>query len=351
MGVYPMESSQEAPSRVREGKEDQDDIKRFLTFSDVEDEEETETKRKDSNFVTFARRMSCMVLGEKDPRQRKRSRRSPNPVLRSGGRRRSLKSLDSGHKLRLDLTTGCLIVKRKKSYFSNIWDLGVRCMKSLLGLPTTDPKAEAEREDVSTMQQLQDLCPSRHRPASVLSLSTKTGFTNNQIRRLYRGFKSECPSGILTEECFHKIYSSFFPGRELSYNDNLCSFTHYLYSLMDNKSQGFITFEEFVINLSIMVNGSDEQKYNWIFDLYDLNGDGFISKDEMEDVVHSIFYLVDPRVQDEYRNYSVQTKVSSIFREIDPDHVGLISRECWLSYCSASSKMISTVRNLNNGIV
>ena len=54
----------QAPGRVREGKEDQDDIKRFLTFSDVEDDE-TETKRKDSNFVTFARRMSCMVLGEK----------------------------------------------------------------------------------------------------------------------------------------------------------------------------------------------------------------------------------------------------------------------------------------------
>ena len=41
-------------------------------------------------------------------------------------------------------------------------------------------------------------------------------------------------------------------------------------------------------------------------------------------------------------NYSVQTKVSSI------DHVGLISRECWLSY---SSEMICTVRDLNNGIV
>ena len=49
---------------MREVKEEQDDIKRFLTFSDAE-EEETETKRKDSNFVTFARRMSCMVLGEK----------------------------------------------------------------------------------------------------------------------------------------------------------------------------------------------------------------------------------------------------------------------------------------------
>ena len=120
----------------------------------------------------------------------------------------------------------------------------MRCVKTLLGLPTTDPQKKAEGTDVNPIEQLSAvICPSRHRPGSVLSLSHKTGFTNHQVRRLYRGFKSECPSGILTEECFHRVYSSFFPGRELSYNDSLCSFTHYLYSLMDNKSQGFITFE------------------------------------------------------------------------------------------------------------
>ena len=34
--------------------------------------------------------------------------------------------------------------------------------------------------------------------------------------------------------------------------------------------------------------GTDEEKYNWIFDLYDLNGDGFISREEMEDVACSV---------------------------------------------------------------
>ena len=46
--------------------------------------------------------------------------------------------------------------------------------------------------------------------------------------------------------------------------------------------------QDFLTNLSIIVTGSDEEKYNWIFDLYDLNGDGFISKEEMEDVAHSV---------------------------------------------------------------
>ena len=46
--------------------------------------------------------------------------------------------------------------------------------------------------------------------------------------------------------------------------------------------------QDFLTNLSIIVTGSDEEKYNWIFDLYDLNGDGFISKEEMEDVAYSV---------------------------------------------------------------
>ena len=46
----------------------------------------------------------------------------------------------------------------------------------------------------------------------------KFRFTRDELRKIYRGFKNECPSGVLTEECFHYVYTSFFPGRDESYN-------------------------------------------------------------------------------------------------------------------------------------
>ena len=49
--------------------------------------------------------------------------------------------------------------------------------------------------------------------------------------------------------------------------------------------------QDFVKNLSILIHGTEEEKYNWIFDLYDLNGDGYITKEEMEDVVFSVSFL------------------------------------------------------------
>ena len=36
-------------------------------------------------------------------------------------------------------------------------------------------------------------------------------FTEDEMKRIYRGFKTECPTGLITEEAFQGIYSRFFP--------------------------------------------------------------------------------------------------------------------------------------------
>lgn len=36
-------------------------------------------------------------------------------------------------------------------------------------------------------------------------------FTVPEMKRIYRGFKTECPTGLITEEVFHTIYARFFP--------------------------------------------------------------------------------------------------------------------------------------------
>ena len=40
--------------------------------------------------------------------------------------------------------------------------------------------------------------------------------------------------------------------------------------------------------MSLLLHGSEDEKLEWTFQLYDLDGDGFISKDEMEDVAVSV---------------------------------------------------------------
>ena len=46
--------------------------------------------------------------------------------------------------------------------------------------------------------------------------------------------------------------------------------------------------QDFALGLSVLVKGSEEEKLRWTFNMYDLNGDGVITRDEMEDVVASV---------------------------------------------------------------
>ena len=42
------------------------------------------------------------------------------------------------------------------------------------------------------------------------------------------------------------------------------------------------------MGLSVLINGTQQEKLEWTFHLYDLDGDGVISREEMEDVVISV---------------------------------------------------------------
>ena len=42
-------------------------------------------------------------------------------------------------------------------------------------------------------------------------ISLFSRFSVPEMKRIYRGFKTECPTGLITEEAFHGIYARFFP--------------------------------------------------------------------------------------------------------------------------------------------
>lgn len=53
--------------------------------------------------------------------------------------------------------------------------------------------------------------PIRYRPDSLSALCRTTRFSEAEIKRIYRGFKAECPTGVVREDTFKLIYAQFFP--------------------------------------------------------------------------------------------------------------------------------------------
>ncbi|XP_031639165.1 Kv channel-interacting protein 1-like, partial [Contarinia nasturtii] len=59
-------------------------------------------------------------------------------------------------------------------------------------------------------------------PVALEDLCRLTKFTRQEIRVMYRGFKTECPEGIVHEDCFKDIYAKFFP------HGNSSIYAHYV---------------------------------------------------------------------------------------------------------------------------
>ena len=62
-------------------------------------------------------------------------------------------------------------------------------------------------------------------PTSLLSkyFSSHNRFSPKEIKKLYWSFKNECPSGLVTQESFHAIYSKFFPAGGIECRPGRCN--------------------------------------------------------------------------------------------------------------------------------
>ncbi|XP_031947805.1 calsenilin isoform X3 [Corvus moneduloides] len=113
----------------------------------------------------------------------------------------------------------------------------------------------------------------RHQPEGLEQLLARTNFTKTELQSLYRGFKNECPSGLVDEETFTLIYSRFFPQGDAS------SYAHFLFDAFDADRNGALCFQDFAVGLSVLLRGTEQQKLKWTFDLYDVNKDGYVTKE------------------------------------------------------------------------
>ncbi|EEC03198.1 kchip4.2, putative [Ixodes scapularis] len=72
--------------------------------------------------------------------------------------------------------------------------------------------------------------------------------------------------------------------------EDLCRSTKFTRQELKFMYQGFK--QDFVVGLSALSRGAPVDKLRWAFQLYDLNKDGIISRDEMLDIIVSIHSLV-----------------------------------------------------------
>ncbi|GAV05547.1 hypothetical protein RvY_15664-6 [Ramazzottius varieornatus] len=173
-----------------------------------------------------------------------------------------------------------------------------------------------------------DLQAPRYVPASLDILTKTTRFSRREIQLIYRSFKQECPTGIVTAEKFRELYSQFFPLGDASY------FARQIFQLMDQDMDGSVTFEEYLVVMSMLSRGSLDEKVQWVFNLYDSNGEGQLTAEKLTDVAVSVYEMLGSYTDPPWINETtIKDHVARVFSKMDTNQDGIVTFTEFKEFC------------------
>ncbi|XP_056096342.1 Kv channel-interacting protein 4 isoform X1 [Rhinichthys klamathensis goyatoka] len=189
-----------------------------------------------------------------------------------------------------------------------------------------------------------ELSAVRHRPEALELLEAQTRFSRKELQILYRGFKNECPSGVVNEDTFKEIYSQFFPQGDAS------TYAHFLFDAFDTDHNGSVSFEDFVMGLSILLRGTVQEKLNWAFNLYDINKDGYITKEEMLDIIKSIYDMMGRCTYPTLKEETPRQHVEIFFQKMDKNRDGVVTIDEFIDCCQNDENIMRSMQLFENVI-
>eukprot|EP00727_Mastigamoeba_balamuthi_P008165 m51a1_g397 putative calcium-binding protein (189) ;mRNA; f:709736-710669 len=152
----------------------------------------------------------------------------------------------------------------------------------------------------------------------LVHLQHSTHFDVKELNAMYRKFRTDTPQGVLSRAEFVGIIA------QMGVHDEFLQGV--VFSVFDSNKDGFISFMEFATALSVMIRGTPDEKLEFAFQMYDLDGNGYISRDEMMQIMAGFYRLVGPLVTFSGKKYdSPKQVVDELFERMDTDKDGQLS--------------------------
>jgi len=96
-------------------------------------------------------------------------------------------------------------------------------------------------------------------PEQLSTLTWRTGFSKDEIRKLYRAFKQFCPRGCATSGDLKPAYAKLFPLGDST------RYAQIVFNSFDMDGDGIVSFSDLLEAMTLIINGNVDQKLSWIF--------------------------------------------------------------------------------------
>lgn len=149
-------------------------------------------------------------------------------------------------------------------------------------------------------------------------LVKKTHFTHIEVERLFQLYRDNAIKlDAMDRNTFREFLHDAFNMTEDILMDRIFKF-------FDTKSDGTITREEWILGLNVLLKGTTEEQTAYSFSIYDLNHDGFISKEEMLNLLKTA--LFSSGVEEE-ADEGIKDLIEMTMKKMDDDKDGKVSFE------------------------
>ncbi|MDP2435494.1 MAG: EF-hand domain-containing protein [archaeon] len=188
---------------------------------------------------------------------------------------------------------------------------------------STDRPVDPHFEDLysAAMQEITAEAEKMQLSRDLMLLSRQTHFTRAQLEMLRDQFEQltseldasdSCQERGITQELFSEVVAKLLP----HWIDNQLPLAD-IFSNLDASGDGIISFKELMMGLSILYEGSPEEKLRIIFRLFDSDKTGTLDQQELSALVAMAYRTL-------YHSAADNTAVAALFQALDSDHSGTI---------------------------
>jgi calcium-dependent protein kinase len=159
------------------------------------------------------------------------------------------------------------------------------------------------------------------------------GLTKEKFNTVIKLFKESDTNGdkVLDRQEFKDLYFKVFPERALHHK----GVSDYVFASFDFCNNGHISLDEFMHGYVWSGFGKPEQKLEYAFMFYDLNGNGFLVRDEIREVMNIIYENKGEKLDPE--------DVEECVNVIDVNNDDKISKTEFISALVKDEKMIARI--------